>query len=151
MAEVVAITASVIQIIQITDRVIGLCKFYIGSVHDAPSDLRRMLIETSALKTVLGNLNFLITCNSDVSTLVATIAGGDGPIEGCRRAIAEMEKLFPSDFVQTVGQNGIKKPKVNKAFAALAWPFKESKAKKLLEEMMSYKMTICLAITTDSR
>ena len=89
MAEVVAVAASVIAIIQMTDRVIDLCKSYIESVHDAPSNLRRLLIETSALKTVLDNLNFLTKCNSDVSALMSTIAKGNGPIEGCRRALSK--------------------------------------------------------------
>ena len=65
--------------------------------------------------------------------------------------IVEIETLFPSDYVKIAGQNQNKKQKMKKAFAALAWPLKEKKAERLLEEIMSYKMTISLAITTDSR
>lgn len=56
MAEAVAglaVAGSVIAVIQIADRVIGLCKFYLGSVHDAPSDLRTIFFEISAIKVIL--------------------------------------------------------------------------------------------------
>src|SRR5690242_17830169 len=104
MAEVVAVAASVIAIIQITDRIVDVCKFYIEVTGDASSDLRVILLETSTLKTIFENLNFLTACHSGVSTIVNPLSGVDGPIEGCRRSIAELEKLFPSDYIQTTGQ-----------------------------------------------
>jgi len=150
MAEVIAVGASVIAIIQITDRIIGMCKFYVETARDASPDLRVILLETSTLKTIFENLNFLTACNSGVSTTVSTLSGGDGPIEGCRRSIIELEKLFPPDCIQTTGQNRSKKRKVKATLATLAWPLKENKARKLLDEIMRYKTTITLAITTES-
>jgi hypothetical protein len=148
--EVIAVGSSVIAIIQITDRIIGLCKFYIETARDAPSDLRVILLETSMLKTIFENLQFLIACSSEASAIVRSLAGKDGPIEGCWRSISELEKLFPSDSVQGMGKSRGKKRKVKAALATLAWPLKESKAKKLLDEITRYKMTISLALTTES-
>lgn len=139
-----------IAIIQIADRIIGLCKFYIETARDAPSDLRIILIETSALKTILENLNFLTACDGPDSTAARRISGADGPIEGCCRTVTELEKLFPSDSVRTRGRKGSKRRMLNSALTALAWPLKESKARKLLDEMMRYKTTISLALTTNS-
>jgi hypothetical protein len=50
MAETFAIAAGVIAVIQITDRVVDICRFYIESVQDCPSDLRVILSETFMLK-----------------------------------------------------------------------------------------------------
>lgn len=58
MAEAVALVGSVIAIIQITGRIIDVCKFYVESVQGTPSDLRVILIEISTLKTVLENVKF---------------------------------------------------------------------------------------------
>ena len=151
MAEVLAVTASVIATIQIADRVVDLCKFYIESIRDTPSNLRRLLVEISTLKTVLENVDFLTRCSNDGPTLLHAIAGDSGPIEGCRRSITELSMLLPSDAVHTAGKEGTKKQKAKNAFTALAWPLKEKKARKLLEEMMGYKMTISMAMITDSR
>ena len=150
MAETIAVGASVVAIIQIADRISGLCKFYIETVRDAPSDLRVILVETSALKTILENLNFLTACDGPDSTAARRTSGADGPIEGCFRTVTELEKLFPSDSVRTRGRKSPKKRKLDSVLRALAWPLKESKARKLLDEMMRYKTTISLALTTTS-
>ena len=150
MAEVVAAASSVIAIIQITDRIIGLCKFYIETVKDVASDLRLMLVEISALKTIFESLDFFMTHKCGVSTAVGIMSGKDGAIDGCRRSITQLEKLFPSDWKPTAGKNTSKKQRVKATWASLAWPLKENKARKLLDEIMRYKTTITLAITTDS-
>ena len=150
MAEVVAIGASVIAIIQITDRIVGLCKQYITTVQDAPSDLRLILLETSALKAIFENLSFLTACDSGLSNIVSVLAGVDGPIEGCLKSVSQLERLFPSDWMQHTGQDRSKKQKVKTTIAALAWPLKETRARKLLDEISRYKTTITLAVTTES-
>ena len=75
-----------------------------------------------------------------------SLSGGDGPIEGCRVAIARLEKLFPSDCVPS-GSGGLKRRKV---MTALAWPLKQNKANTLLRELVQHKTTINLALTTES-
>ena len=99
MAEAIAVEASVIAIIQISDRIIGLCKFYVKTARDTPLDLRVILIETSALKIILENLNFLTACDGPDSPAARCISGADGPIEGCLRIVTELEKLFPTNSV----------------------------------------------------
>jgi len=149
MAEAVALGASIIAIFQIADRVIGLCKLYIETVRDAPSDLRTVLIETSTMKTILENVQFLMSCNNKPSTVLDVLSGADGPIEGCRSAIAKMEGLFPSGYAQGHKGSRSKRQKVKASLATLAWPLKESRARKLMEEVIRYKSTINLALTTE--
>ena len=151
MAEVLAIGASVIAIIQITDRIVGLCKFYIETVNNAPSDLRLILLETSSLRTIFKNLDFLIVYDSGVSSIVSSLASVDDPIEGCLKSIIQLEKLFPSNWIRNTGQSPSKKRKVRATLATLAWPLKEGKARKLLDEISRYKTTVTLALTTESR
>lgn len=146
MAEVIAVGASVIAIIQITERIIHLCKFYIETVRDAPSDLRTIFLEASMLKTIFENLNILATGDSGVSKAVSTLFGKEGLIEGCRLLITELEKVLPSDCIQNMAQNPSKKRRVS---IPLAWPSKENKVKKLREEIARYRETITLALTTE--
>ena len=150
MAEAVAVGASVIAIIQIAERIVGLCKFYIETARDAPSDLRMILIETSTLKTILENLNFLNACDGPLSAAARQSSGANSPIEGCLRTIKELEKLFPADRDQTVGQERAKRRRLKSTWTVLAWPLKESKARKLLGKMTRYKSTLILSLTTTS-
>jgi hypothetical protein len=146
----ISIGASVIAFIQVADRVIDLCKFYLEAAHEAPSDLRAILIETSTLKTILENLQFLASCGHS-PTALHILAGERGPIEGCLGAINDIEALLPSGYIVPDGpDSSSKRRKAKTALAVLAWPFKEKKAKKLLEQLMQYKSTINLALCTES-
>ena len=99
------------------------------------------------LRTIFESVNILATCDSGVSKTVSALSGKEGVIEGCRRSITELEKLFPSDCIQNTAQNQSKKRRVS---MALAWPLKENKAKKLREEIARYRETITLALTAES-
>ena len=149
MAEALALASSVVAIIQIADRVISLCKWYIETARDAPADIRAILIETSTTKSILETLHFLDSCDDGLSATLSSLVGDGGPVEGCRRAIEGLEGLFPSDGVPVDG-NRSKTQKIDHALKVLAWPFKEKKAKKLLEELIRYKTTINLAVSTES-
>src|SRR5271165_5643338 len=101
MAEALAVGASVVAFIQLADRVIGLCKFYIETVRDAPHDLRAILIEISALKSMLENLEFLIRVDPNtVSEVIRNLGSPDGTLVACRRSLGELEKLFPANHLQ---------------------------------------------------
>ena len=150
MAEPLSIAAGVIAVIQIANSITKLCKFYIENAGDATTDLRSILLETSTLKTVMKTLNFLATCETAKSTLIEDLSRKDGPIEGCRHAIIGLESLLQVDSEHSPSKDRSKKHKVKVTFAALAWPLKANKAKRLLDEITRYKSTIMLAITSDS-
>ncbi|KAB5515073.1 hypothetical protein GE09DRAFT_1046277 [Coniochaeta sp. 2T2.1] len=67
-----------------------------------------------------------------------------GPIEACRRCLVSLEALLPP-YPSKSAQNGRRKI----TFAELAWPLKESRARKLLVEISLHKLTLLLAITGD--
>jgi hypothetical protein len=81
--EVIAVKASMIAIIQIADRIVRLCKFYIKAAQDMLSNLRVILFETLTLKTIFENLQFLMACSSKASATVRSLASQDGLIKGC--------------------------------------------------------------------
>lgn len=149
MAEILSIAASVIAILQIADRVTGVCKFYIENVKEGSSHLRAVLLEISTLRTIFKTLDYLIARDDGVSMIIEGLAGDDGPIEGCRKAITELENLFPTNIFQAVEKDKPKKKNLRAMVDALAWSLKENKARKLLEVIASYKTTIILAITTE--
>lgn len=151
-----SIAASILAVIQVADRVISLCKFYLALSRDAPSDIRIIWIETSSLRTILDNIQFL-AANGHGSNL-NTLAGSDGPVEGCRKALGELSGLFPSDNLNANacdGESGDrsqpKRRKLKDVWATLAWPFKEGTARKLLVEIAHHKTTLNLALTADIR
>ena len=150
MAETLAFAASVIAVIQIAERVVDICKFYIETVKDTPSDLRLILVEISTLRPIFENVNFLTSCPNEVSTILGTLSGPNSPIVGCQLSFCKLEKLFGSNTARSNGPNHGKKQKTKATLAALAWPLKQNKARKLLGEISSYKSTITFALTADN-
>jgi hypothetical protein len=152
VVETIAVVASIIAIIQLSDRVIDACKFYIQSSVDTPSELRTVLVEISTLKSVLESLQFLETGAHAAPGLWEQLSGQDGPIEECRRSITELEKLLPADETPiTRNQSGSKRRKVQSVQSSLAWPFKARRVRELLQKIIQQKTTINLVLTTDSR
>jgi hypothetical protein len=145
MAEAIALGASIIAIIQISDKFIGLTKHYIEGVQDAPRDLHVIRIETSTLKAVFESLKFVH--DSGNAENLQNLARQDGVVAGCRRALSDLEKLI-SPEVDTTVQG--KRRKIQATLSSLAWPLKESKARKLVDEMARYKTTITLALSSES-
>jgi hypothetical protein len=145
----VSLTASIIAMIQIADSTISICKRYITTVKDAPRDLRAVMIEVGSVKSVLEVLESLVQGGGhDAPLILKKLHGSNGPIEGCREALAALDSLFPT-AAQFESSNG-KRKKILLSLDNLAWPFKESKARKLIEDIGRYKLAISLALTTES-
>lgn len=145
MAEVVAATASVIALMQLTERVVKLAKFYLDALEDCPRDIRIILVEVSTLKALLENVEFLMKQNDSSEALTVQLCGDIGPIAECRRLLIDLERLLPSDAESTTNN---KRQKVLGVASRLAWPLKESKARKLLQEIARQKESIALALTS---
>ncbi|KAF4486899.1 hypothetical protein CGGC5_v006585 [Colletotrichum fructicola Nara gc5] len=152
MAEPFGLAASIFATVQIADRIISLCKRYIEGIRDAPSDLRTILVETSAVKAILENVKFLIECDNGHSAIFDSLSGASNPIEGCRETMKSLEALFRTETVttQTLGRSRKLKGKALMTLATLAWPLKTSKAAKLLQDVATHKSTITLALTVDA-
>ncbi|TPX18701.1 uncharacterized protein E0L32_002558 [Thyridium curvatum] len=145
--EALSVAANIVAIIQIADRVIDLCRYYLGSIHDAPSDLRLILLEASAVRTILDNIRFLKESGHAPGTLT-DLDGAQGPIQGCRKAVSELEALLPRRPATDAGPQR-KKTKVEAALKTIAWPLRQNKARRLLQELSEYKSTINTALTIE--
>ncbi|KAF4462848.1 Vegetative incompatibility HET-E-1 [Fusarium albosuccineum] len=140
------VAASVIAIIQISDTVLRACKSYIDAFQDYPKDLRLIYVEISSIKAIFEALNFFDPDDSQDSAALAALLRPDGPVEGCKRAIGELNQLLPRAVPQIKTRKS-KRQKLDEALVALAWPLKCDKARKLLDELNSYKATISMAFT----
>ncbi|PMD20101.1 hypothetical protein NA56DRAFT_574424, partial [Hyaloscypha hepaticicola] len=132
-------TASVIAIIGLAAEVIKRCKDYVSALEDAPTDLCSILIEVGSVKCVLETLEM----RSNLSPSFLSV-GADGPVEGCHRELKALRNLIPATL-----PSKRKRSQLNTATCAkLAWPFKEDKARKILENLGRHKLTIILILTT---
>ena len=146
MAEVIALTASIIAVVQLADRIASVCKSLIETVQDYPRDLRLIFVETGSLKVIFESLRFLNEDDPVDSALLQRLRGADGPVEGCKTAMDRLDRLFPPLPLPSSKHNGAKRQKLQTTFTSLAWPLKAEKARKLLDEIMRHKSTINVAL-----
>ncbi|KAK3943202.1 hypothetical protein QBC46DRAFT_421476 [Diplogelasinospora grovesii] len=135
------LTSGVITVIQIADRIIGLCREYLDAIKDAPRDLRLILVEVATLKDLFEPIKHLLeasTIQQQESSLVT-------PVDVCYKALKELKVVIRAN--QPRANNPQKRQKVS--LATLAWPFKQTKALKLIAEIETYKNTINLVLTAD--
>jgi hypothetical protein len=146
MAEAIALAASVIAVIQIADRIASVCKSIIEEVEDYPRDLRLIFVETGSLKVIFEGLCFLHEDDPADSATLQTLRGSDGPVEGCKTAMDQLDRLFPSIPLPSSRPKGAKRQKLRTVLTSLAWPLKAERARKLLDEIMRHKSTINVAL-----
>jgi len=141
-----SVSASIIAILGLADKIIFVCRKYVSSVKDAPDDLRVLLIHLGNLRSVIENLDFLHEHGKNVSgsPIVQGLFAAHGPIEGCRKALADLEDLLPT---HATTKRGPKRKAVEISLAQLAWPFKEGKVRKLVDQIEKHKSTISLTLT----
>jgi hypothetical protein len=144
-----SLTAGVIAIIQMADKIISVCKDYVTTVKDAPKDLRTIMFEVGSLKCVVEVLELLLsqeTCG-DASNILRRLNCSDGALEGCKKSLRDLESLFPAP--KESATDG-KRQKLLCSLTRLAWPFKADKARKLLDDIGRHKITISLSLTTEA-
>jgi len=146
MAEI----GTILAVIQIADRVIELSRYWIEGVLDAESDLRSILLETSMLKSVLENIQFLSGCSDNLTETLGGLSLSDGPLGHCRKILSDLATLIPPVVVDNGKQVLSKKEKMKVMAARLGWPMKRPKAQKLLDELQRYKAAISLSLITEA-
>lgn len=146
MADPLSVGASIIAFVQIADRLIGMCKYWVETIKDAPKEMQMILGEATSLKAIMESLK-VAKLHPSTATYVPSLFKASGPVEACRRCLIGLENLLPSEAKLLSlhdRRRGI-------GFAELAWPLKESRARKFLAEISYHKATLLLAITGDMR
>lgn len=139
----VSVVNGVIAFIQIADRVIRACNHCIDAVKDAPKDMQMILGETISLRAIIDSLNS-VDLHVNTMNLVPSLFAPLGPVEACRRCLSQLEGLIPQEQPQRASQG-----KRIMTLAELAWPLKQSKARRVMEEISQHKATLLLAMTGD--
>jgi len=141
--------SSLIAVVGLADQVISCCRRYVSGVKDCPSDLRLILVETSCLKSVLENLEFLYENSPDpeLRGFYIRLDSPNGLIQACRECLGKLDELLPDDNIQ--GATG-KRKRATVTLQRLAWPLRETRARKLLGELGSLRASISLALATGS-
>ena len=153
MAEAIGLTASIIAVVQIAGTITTICKSFIDGVQDYPKDLRLIYVETSSLVVVIDGLKLLDPKNTADATSITIVLAPDGPVEGCRAALARLEQLLSFESIHSSdAQNEpmTTKRRIKASLASLAWPLKATKAKEILAEVMQHKATISLALAGET-
>ncbi|KAH7145573.1 hypothetical protein B0J13DRAFT_323366 [Dactylonectria estremocensis] len=139
----VSVVNGVIAFTQIADRVIRACNHCIDAVKDAPKDMQMILGETISLRAIIDSLNS-VDLHVNTMNLVPSLFAPLGPVEACRRCLSQLEGLIPQEQPQRASQG-----KRIMTLAELAWPLKQSKARRVMEEISQHKATLLLAMTGD--
>ncbi|KAF4831931.1 Vegetative incompatibility protein HET-E-1 [Colletotrichum tropicale] len=103
------------------------------------------------MKAVLESIKFLVICDNEQPTISNSLRGTSGPVDGCLEAMKNLETLFRTETQpQRHGMSGKLKDQALVTLATLAWPLKESKARKLMQDLAAYKSTIGLGLAADT-
>jgi hypothetical protein len=130
-------TASVIAVIQISERILTLCSEYAIAVKGAKGDIERLNSEVTALFDVLKKVKDLAD-GPDAATLTALNALTK-PIAQCSsELLAIRARLDPTR--QTMNRLGLR---------SLKWPFKSKEVNIVIEALQRYKTTINMALNVD--
>ena len=146
MAEAIAFAASIIAVVQLADRISSVCKSLVETVQDYPRDLRLIFVEIGSLMVIFESLRFLNEDDPADSATLQRLRGSDGPVQGCKTAMDQLDRLFASVSLPSSKRKGAKRQRLQTALTSLAWPLKADRARKLLDEIMCYKSTINFAL-----
>ncbi|RYP02202.1 hypothetical protein DL765_010768 [Monosporascus sp. GIB2] len=143
MADPVSLGASIVTFVEVTDRIIRACKYCVETIKDAPKDMQMIMGEAISLRAILDTLG-AAGLHPKSMQLVPGLFGKGGPVEAIRNALSELENLLPKEIRGLLTNNSHRR-----FLTELAWPLKESKARKLLAEISHHKSTLLLATTGD--
>ncbi|KAF1951136.1 hypothetical protein CC80DRAFT_386702, partial [Byssothecium circinans] len=142
MAEAFGVAAGVLTIIELTSKLISQCKHLIETTRDAPQDLNRILVEIASLKAALESFHYLSSAGTDFSDNVKRLEDAEGAVKGCEDAVAQL--ALELDGLALGSQSAHRKRQ--RIQGSLKWCFKESKARKLLDDILQHKTTIMLTL-----
>lgn len=151
MAEGVAVAASVIAVLQITNCVISICYDYSAATKGTSWELPRLTSELESLRGVLQRLEPLAK-QADFSQAVPNtkmpafteLCKPNGPLPLCRHEIEGLEAVLKTpDWSASFG------PKRKALVQALRWPLKSKDAENSLKQIRGLREILSFALTAD--
>ena len=151
MAEGLAIAASVIAVLQITNSVISICYDYSAAATGSSWELPRLLSELESLRSVLQRLeplakeaDFSLAVPNAKIPALAELCKPNGPLPLCCREIERLEAAL-----KTPGWSAGFGPKRKAIVQALRWPLKSKDAEKSLKQISRFREILSLALAAD--
>lgn len=145
--EPLSAAASIIAVIQITERIVCACKGYIEGVKDYPKDLLTVLREIRGVAGVFESLSYLKEDDVHDAVILSRLQGPDGPIESCKIAAEGLSSLLSTPAQEVSNSQGSKRRKLQLSLTTLAWPLKASQAQKLMNDIARNKTSINMALS----
>ena len=151
MAEGLAVAASVIAVLQITNSVISICYDYSAAATGASWELPRLTSELEGLRSVLQRLEPLAK-RVDFSQGVldaklpafVELCKPNGPLSLCSREIEKLEATLKTpDWSAGFGL------KRKALVQALRWPLKSKDTEKALKQISRHRDALSFALTAD--
>ena len=139
MAEIVALVASIIAVVQLADRVTTLGYEFYGKVKGASKEVMEMIATVSALKTILELLGrfFELDENAVRLPLFRSLCQPDGPLKECEKLLGEIESRIH-----------LKREHSGK-LKSITWPWQWEEMAKKLKLIERHKQTFTLALQGD--
>ncbi|KAF5855116.1 hypothetical protein ETB97_010035 [Aspergillus alliaceus] len=131
--------ASVIAVVQLTDRIVQICGKYLNSVRNAKEDIQQFQLEIVALTQVLRSLNELLRGPDGAKLLVTQDLANN--IAKCSSALTKLkERIEPETTQRQMRKWGLR---------ALKWPLTRSELEKSADEIQRYTTMFSLALQVD--
>ncbi|KAI5839964.1 hypothetical protein DFP73DRAFT_634096 [Morchella snyderi] len=139
MADPLSITASVIAIVQLAEKLITLDYTYLGGVKGASKYLQDLVGELQSLGNFLVTLQDYVQADENLESIaLQPIDGQNGPLLGCALELRRLQlKLEPKQGLKGIIQN-------------LKWPLKEAEIRQSIARIQRQKNLFVLAFTMDN-
>src|SRR5579859_3464676 len=138
--------ASVIAVLQLSDRVITVCWEYYKTAKHAKKDILEVRTAVKDLKNVLDDIQLLIDPDGDADDRRPLLNSLATTFKSCETALQEIAKELGITFDAELNPENVKVSFQKKA----SWPWKEKSVSKILQTMEKYKTTFILAINGDT-
>ena len=140
MAEALALGASVVALMQLTDRVVSLCSQFMGHVRGAGRQVAQMITTITGLKGFLELLKRSIENDTNPEHLpqLRALSRRDGPLDLCTKLMKDIESKMQL------------KRDVHGVLKALNWSLKWKDIGEALDVIEKQKTLILLAMHSDA-
>ncbi|KAH0557133.1 hypothetical protein GP486_005077 [Trichoglossum hirsutum] len=145
-----SITASVAAILQLTGQIISTCASYVSAIKNAPQRLTAIKTEVQSLEAIIRVIDLTQQKLRPQSPFVTPL---NVPLDACRLCLKELSELLECGNPTTgappgsePGQRATKRSKTLPTLASLAWPFKDNKAKAIMEDVAHHKATLATCV-----
>jgi hypothetical protein len=139
MAEIVALVASIIAVVQIADRVTTLGYEFYGKVKGASREVMEMIATVSALKTILELLHRFVQVDENAARLplFQSLCQPEGPLKECKEMLEDIESRIR-----------LKREHSGK-LKSITWPWQWEEMAKKLKTIERHKQTFTFALQGD--